>query len=118
MEVVALDTDSQHSFPTEIEFSLREEVFKKLLDSPDMQKGMEAFSVLQKIVKETTVSDGSNNLYDYLNLGPRQKKQLMDDFFDIGNNKVAFANAYIACDSERSFEPKWMETIRQSIKGQ
>jgi hypothetical protein len=117
LEVVALDTDSQHSFPTEIEFSLREEVFKKLLESPDMQKGMEAFSVLQQIVKETSVTDSSNNLYDYLNLGPKQKKQLMDEFFDIGNNKVAFANAYIACDPDRSFEPKWMGTIRQAIKG-
>jgi hypothetical protein len=76
LEVVALDTDSQHSFPTEIEFALREEVFKKLLESPDMQKGMEAFSVLQQIVKETSVSDSSNNLYDYLNLGPKQKKTI------------------------------------------
>lgn len=42
----------------------------------------------------------------------------MDEFFDIGNNKVAFANAYIACDPDRSFEPKWMGTIRQAIKGQ
>nr|WP_255435138.1 AAA family ATPase [Rhodoferax sp. BLA1] len=117
LEVVALDVDSQHSFPTEIEFALREEVFKTLLESPGLYKGIEKFSVLQEIVKETSVTEGSNNLYDYLNLGPKQKKRLMNEFFDIDNNKISFAKAYIACDPDRSFEPKWIETIRQIIKG-
>ena len=46
LEVVALEADSQHSFPTEIEFALREEVFKKLLESPDLYRSIEKFSVL------------------------------------------------------------------------
>jgi Fe-S cluster assembly ATPase SufC len=117
LEVVALDTDSQHSFPTEIEFALREEVFKLLLESPSLYKDMEKFSVLQEIVKEASVTDGSNNLYDYLNLGPKEKKKIMDEFFDIGDNKVAFAKAYIASDPDRQFEPKWMGTIRGIING-
>lgn len=117
LEVLALDADSQHSFPTEVEFALREEVLKKLLASPDLHRYMENFSVLQEIVKAASVTDGSNNLYDYLNLGPKQKKQLMDDFFDIGNNKVDFAKAYIACDPDKSLEPKWMAAIKQIIKG-
>lgn len=117
LEVLALDTDSQHSFPTEIEFALREEVFKKLLESPDLYKGMENFSIVQNIVKETSVTDGSNNLYDYLNLGPKQKKKIMDEFFDIGDNKVSFAKAYVASDPDGAFEPKWMGTIREIIKG-
>lgn len=116
-EVVALDTDSQHSFPTEIEFSLREEVLKKLLESPDLYRGIEKFSILQEIVKEASVTDRSNNLYDYLNLGPKQKKKIMEEFFDIGDNKVAFAKAYVASDPDRAFEPKWMGTIRGIIKG-
>ncbi len=117
LEVVAHDADSQHSFPTEIEFALREEVLIKLLSSPEHHKNMENFAVLQEIVKTASVTQGSNNLYDYMNLGPKQKKQLMDDFFDVGNNKVNFANAYIACDSEKISEPKWMDVIRQIIKG-
>lgn len=116
-EVVALDADSQHSFPTEIEFALREEVLKKLIATPELQNELENFSVLQDIVESASVSDGSNNLYDYLNLGPKQKRKLMDEFFDVGNNKVSFAKAYVACDMDRSFEPKWITTIRQSIKG-
>lgn len=117
MEVLALDADSQHSFPTEIEFALREEVLKALLSSPEHHKEMENFSVLQEIVKSASVTKGSNNLYDYLNLGPKQKKQLMDNFFDVGNNKVKFAKAYIACDPDKALEPKWVAAIRQIIKG-
>lgn len=117
MEVLALDADSQHSFPTEIEFALREEVLKALLSSPEHHKEMENFSVLQQIVKSASVTKGSNNLYDYLNLGPKQKKQLMDNFFDVGNNKVKFAKAYIACDPDKALEPKWVAAIRQIIKG-
>lgn len=117
LEVLALDADSQHSFPTEIEFALREEVLKKLLISTNLHSSMENFTVLQEIIKAASVTDGSNNLYDYLNLGPKQKKQLMDDFFDIGNNKVDFAKAYIACDPDKSLEPKWIAAIRQIIKG-
>ena len=117
LEVLALDADSQHSFPTEIEFALREEVLKVLLSSPEHHKEMENFSVLQEIVKAATVTKGSNNLYDYLNLGPKQKKQLMDDFFDVGNNKVKFAQAYIECDPDKALEPKWVAAIRQIIKG-
>lgn len=116
LEVVALDTDSQLSFPTEIEFTLREEVFEKLLETPDLHTGIEQFVVLQEIVKEASVTVGSNNLYDYLNLGPKQKKRIMDEFFDVGDNKVAFAKAYVSCDQERSFEPKWIETLRAIIK--
>lgn len=115
-EVVVLDTDSQHSFPTEIEFSLREEIFEKLLDSTDLHEGIANFSVLQEIVKSASVTEGSNNLYDYLNLGPKQKKQLMDDFFDVGNNKVDFAKAYIACDPDRNFEPDWIVTIKELLR--
>ncbi len=117
LEVVALDTDSQFSFPTEIEFSLREEVFRKLLDSPDLHKHLKNFPVLQEIVKAATVTDGSNNLYDYLNLGPKEMKRIMEEFFDIDANKVMFAKAYIASDSEKAFEPKWIETIRKTIHG-
>lgn len=117
LEVVALDADSQHSFPTEIEFALREEVLKKLLISPDSYRGIEKFSVLQEIVGAASVTELSNNLYDYLNLGPKQKNQLMDNFFDIGSNKVAFAKAYIECDPDKSLEPKWMGTIRKIITG-
>ncbi|NMM81130.1 hypothetical protein B2J86_09375 [Acidovorax sp. SRB_14] len=117
LEVLALDADSQHSFPTEIEFALREEVLKVLLSSPEHHKEMENFSVLQEIVKAASVTKGSNNLYDYLNLGPKQKKQLMDDFFDVGNNKVKFAQAYIECDPDKALEPKWVAAIRQTIKG-
>lgn len=117
LEVVALDADSQHSFPTEIEFALREEVLKKLLISPDLYRDIEKFSVLQEIVGAASVTEASNNLYDYLNLGPKQKKQLMDDFFDIGSNKVVFAKAYIECDPDKSLEPKWMDTIRKIITG-
>lgn len=117
LEVVALDIDSQHSFPTEIEFALREEVLRKLLESPDLYKDIENFSVLLEIVKNASVTDGSNNLYDYLNLGPKQKKKIMDEFFDVGNNKVAFAKAYIASDIDRAFEPKWIGTIKGFIKG-
>jgi hypothetical protein len=117
LEVLALDADSQHSFPTEVEFALREEVLKKLLISTNLHSSMENFTILQEIVKAASVTDGSNNLYDYLNLGPKQKKQLMENFFDIGNNKVDFAKAYIACDPDKSLEPKWIAAIRQIIKG-
>jgi hypothetical protein len=117
MEVFALDTDSQLSFPTEIEFALREEVLLKLLANPDSHRSIEKISVLQEIVKEASVTQNSNNLYDYLNLGPKQKKKLMDDFFDVGDNKVTFAKAYIANDPEKEFEPKWIETIRRTIRG-
>lgn len=68
-------------------------------------------------MKGASVSEGSNNLYDYLNLGPKQKKRLMDEFFDIGNNKVIFAKAYVACDPDKAFAPKWMGTIKGIIKG-
>ena len=117
LEVLALDADSQHSFPTEIEFALREEVLQVLLSSPEHHKEMENFSVLQQIVKTASVTKGSNNLYDYLNLGPKQKKQLMDDFFDVGNNKVKFAQAYVECDPDKALEPNWVAAIRQTIKG-
>lgn len=116
LEVLALDTDSQLSYPTEIEFALREEVFNKLLQSPSLHKDLENFSALQRIASEAQVSAGSNNLYDYLNLGPKQKSKIMAEFFDLGNNKVNFAKAYIACDPDRVFEPKWVDAIRNTIK--
>lgn len=116
-EVIAVDTDSQFNFPTEIEFALREEVFNKLLDTPELHKDLKNLSVLKRIIDETTVSKGSNNLYDYLNLGPKHKKEIMEEFFDMGDNKVTFAKAYVASDPDRAFEPKWVETIRVKIKG-
>jgi hypothetical protein len=115
--VVAVDTDHQFSFPTEIEFTLREEVFNKLLETTELVSGIKDFEVLLKIVGEATVTENSNNLYDYLNLGPKQKKQIMDEFFDIGNNKVDFAKAYVACDPKKIFEPKWIETLKNIFKG-
>lgn len=116
-EVFAHDIDNQMSFPTEIEFSLREEVFNALIETPALHKDLKSFEVLQRIFEETTVTKGSNNLYDYLNIGPKHKKEIMDDFFDIGDNKVNFAKAYVASDQDRAFEPGWVETIRTSIKG-
>ena len=116
LEVVVVDADSQFSFPTEIEFALHEEVFNKLLNFPELCKTLTNFSVLQDIVNGTTVVNGSNNLYDYLNLGPKEMKRIMDNFFDVDHNKVAFAKAYIASDSEKVFEPKWIETIRTLFK--
>ncbi|MFM9900986.1 MAG: hypothetical protein ACKVOT_08215 [Polaromonas sp.] len=113
LEAVALDADNQLSFPTEIEFTLREEVLKKLLETPSACKQLLNVAVLQQIVKDASVTDLSNNLYDYLNLGPKQMSKIMTDFFDIGANKVNFAKAYIASDSDKVFEPKWIQTIRK-----
>lgn len=115
LEAVAIDADSQLSFPTEIEFTLREEVLKKLLEAPNTCIQLLNASVLQQIVKNASVTDSSNNLYDYLNLGPKEMSKIMTDFFDIGTNKVNFAKAYIACDTDKVFEPKWIETIRKAF---
>ena len=111
-KIQLVDADSQLSFPTEIEFSLREEVFLQMLKSVALTK-MGGCDVLNRIVSETKVVVGSNNLYDYLNLGPQHKKEIMDKFFDLGDNKVTFAKAYVASDTAKIYEPEWIGTIRK-----
>ena len=115
-KVLAVDTDNQMSFPTEIEFALREEVFNILVENPERYKDLVNFDVLIKILSETDICIGSNNLYDYLNLGPKHKKEIMDSFFDKGNNKVNFAKAYVGSDIDKKYEPDWIATIRAIMK--
>ena len=115
-EILIVDTDSQFSFPTEIEFTLCEEVFNKLINNKESQKSLYNFSELKKIINETQLNCGSNNLYDYLNLGPKHKREIMSNFFDVGLNKINFAKSYIANDVEKNFELDWIKEIREILK--
>ena len=115
-KILLVDTDSQFSFPTEVEFTLREEVFNKLIENQKSPKILANFSELKRIINETTLNSGAENLYDYLNLGPKHKKEIMSNFFDIGTNKVDFAKEYVLNESEKSYEPSWITEIKETLK--
>lgn len=110
-----VDIDDQMSFPTEIEFSLKEEVFTKLMQDTASSKNLENFAELKRIVGSTNKIKGSTNLYDYLNLGPKDKSEIMNKFFDVGINKVNFARAYVKNDPDKEFQPDWIIELRKLL---
>lgn len=114
-EINIVDVDSQHISPAEVEFSLREEVLIEMMKRTDLHNEMKDFSVLREIYSETSLQFGSKNLLDFLNLNVRNKKRIMDDFFDKGENKVVFAKSYIKCDQSKNFEPFWISEVRKLI---
>lgn len=113
-KIILIDADSQHSFPTEIEFSLKGEIFEKVLNH-ELFKFLENGHIARKIFSETKILKDAENLYDYLNLTPEHQDALMIKFFDIGDNKVNFSNLYTLCDAEKEFCPKWIIDLRKNI---
>lgn len=110
-----VDVDSQHVSPAEVEFSLREEVLINLIKEKSLHGEMQNFVVLKDIFSRTTLQYGSNNLLDFLNLNIKDKKTIIEDFFDKGENKIKFAKNYIKCDLPKNFEPHWISEIRDLI---
>lgn len=110
-----VNVDDQMSFPTEIEFSLREEVFIKVMQDAVSAKTFENFAELKKIVENANKIKGSTNLYDYLNLGPKDKSEIMNKFFDVGINKLNFAKAYVKNDPNREYQPDWIMELRKIL---
>lgn len=114
-KIFAVNIDDQRNFPTEIEFTLREEILNSIIKSADSGKSLKNFATLKRIISETELVEKSDNLYDYLNLSPKHKKDLMDNFFDIEHNKVNFARLYVTHDPDRKHPPNWMTSIKELI---
>lgn len=114
-KVILVDADSQHSFPTEIEFSLKGEVFKNVIEHENF-KNLKNHEIVRQIFKETKIIDSSENLYDYLNLSPDHMDLINKKFFDINGNKVDFANLYVKTDNSKLFCPEWILDLRKLLQ--
>ena len=85
------------------------------MKSINLHKNLINFKDLEEIYKETNLQKEKADLYDFLNLDVKNKKKIMTNFFDIANNKVEFAKAYVASDPNCVDVPGWISEIRKNL---
>lgn len=110
-DVVLVKIDDQLVSPaTEIEHALEGERFCKTVESlPDDSSSRN----LKRIVKEAKIMKSANTSYAYLNLTPSENKKMMEEYFDVEDNKIKFARAYIAIDESKELSPAWINSLRE-----
>lgn len=110
-EVTLVKIDDQLVAPaTEIEHSLEADRFLRTVASlPDEDGGL----ALKEIVEQATPVETLLTSYGYLNLTPSANKRMMAEYFDIADNKVLFAKAYVELDGVSTSAPTWIARVRE-----
>ncbi|NGM86035.1 AAA family ATPase [Parapusillimonas sp. SGNA-6] len=108
--VTAVKMDDQRvSPPTEIENALEAHRF---ILAAQAVAGDRGGATLTELISSAQTVSTSVTSYGYLNLSPAAERQMKKEYFDVADNKVAFAKAYVAVETETKAEPKWVNTVR------
>ncbi len=105
-KTVLVKIDSNPVSPkTEIEDALNGKLFfETLIEFSD------SYPELESVIKDI-YNPSEESTYFSLDLSP-SKQKILDDFFNIGNNKFDFANKYINNLSDKYIVPDWIENIK------
>jgi len=109
-DVTLVKIDDQLVAPaTEIEHALEADRFLRTVASlPNKNGGI----AIKDIVEKSTPVETLLTSYGYLNLTPSANKRMMAEYFDLADNKVAFAKAYVAEDGASTSPPAWVAKVR------
>ena len=112
-----VQVDSNPSSPeTEIENSLNGKIFFKALKEfeNNFPKLLEITQQIEKDQIKTQKKEKES--YFYLDLSPSQN-QILDDFFNINNNKINFAKKYVEIMKiYKEFKvPEWIQQIKEEL---
>jgi hypothetical protein len=111
-EVVLLKVDDQRRSPsTEIEQTLDADTFLNVVDQLGDAIDSDA---IKQIVKNSRDHNEKSSVFGRLDLRPSEAKQMMEEFFDVNDNKVKFARKYVEQSPEAM--PSWISEIRQYFK--
>ncbi len=111
-EVVLLKVDDQRRSPaTEIEQALDADNFLSVVDQ--LGEGIDN-DAIKIIVQNSSEYNGKNSVFGRLDLRPSEAKNMMEEFFDVNDNKVNFARKYV--EQLPSPTPSWINEIRQYFK--
>ena len=109
-DVRLVKVDDQLVAPaTEIEQSLEAVRF---VETVARLENIGSAAVIKKIVSEAQIVAGAPTTYGHLNLTPAANRQLMNSYFDVDDNKVRFARAYVASEANPEI-PNWVEEIKK-----
>jgi len=110
--VVMLKVDDQKRSPsTEIEQALNADQFLMVVDK--LRDGIDT-DIIRSIIEEAKMNEASESVFGRLDLRPSESKKMMDEYFDINNNKVAFAKKYV--ELTMADPPVWITEIRSYFK--
>lgn len=108
VRLVKMD-DQLVSPSTEIEHALEGARFVKTVKEIGGDNGGTA---LKLIVDSADHCDSALCSYAYLDLAPSANRKMMEEYFDVKDNKVRFAAAYVKTAMERDASPQWVEAVR------
>ncbi|WP_081062546.1 AAA family ATPase [Burkholderia cepacia] len=109
-DVKLVKVDDQLVSPaTEIEHALEGGRF---VDAANAIEDKSGGQVLKDIIANSTHVSTASCAYAYLDLTPSANKRMMDEYFDVDDNKVKFARAYVATSAD-SPSPQWVEGLRE-----
>ncbi|MDR5880420.1 AAA family ATPase [Caballeronia sp. LZ032] len=108
VKLVKID-DQLVSPSTEIEHALEGDRFVKTVDEIGAGSGGAS---LKEIVSATTIVAAASCAYAYLDLAPSANKRMMAEYFDVADNKVKFAQAYVRTGEGSSSPPEWVRELR------
>ncbi|WAL84593.1 AAA family ATPase [Pandoraea sp. XJJ-1] len=109
VRLVKID-DQLVSPSTEMEHALEGDRFVKAASEMDDEFGGKA---LKEIVTSSALVDDARCSYAYLDLTPSANKKMMAEYFDVGDNKVKFAQAYIKTSGSVTSPPEWVMALRE-----
>ena len=107
-ECTIVNVDDQKRSPaTEIEQALDGQRFVETVSELEDNESSQA---IKDIISNASLNRLSSSTIGFLDLGPSAAARLMNEYFDIKNNKVEFARQYISAESTI---PPWIEKIQQ-----
>ncbi|WP_175815643.1 AAA family ATPase [Burkholderia diffusa] len=109
VKLVKID-DQLVSPSTEIEHALEGDRFVRTVSEIDAEFGGKA---LKDIVASSKLVDDASCSYAHLDLTPSANKRMMTEYFDVGDNKVKFAQAYIKANESVTSPPEWIKALRE-----
>lgn len=108
VRLVKID-DQLVSPATEIEHALEGSRFVRAASSLGDEKGGK---VLKDIIGKTSPVESGGCAYSYLDLTPSANKKMMNEYFDVEDNKIKFAKVYTRDLDDVITPPKWVDAIR------
>lgn len=111
-KIIVTSVDDQRRSPaTEIEQALDADQFIKVIETLDDSDDK---STIRTIVHGSTLNEELDSVFGRLDLRPSAAKRLMENYFDINDNKVKFARSYTKFEAQST--PEWLEAIKQYFK--
>lgn len=110
--IVLVSVDDQKRSPaTEIEQALNADQFLKVVSA--LGSGADS-DVIGALVEGAKMNVDADSVFGRLDLRLSEAKRMMEEYFDINDNKVAFARRYVGLDNEAT--PEWVSELKQYFR--